>query len=47
MKTNELIQMGFEEDTIMCQDCKDAVASRRGRHYATELCADCHSERYE
>ena len=44
---NELIQLGFEEDTIMCQDCKDAVASHRGRHYDTELCADCFYERYD
>ena len=44
---NELIQIGFEEDTIMCQDCKDAVASHRGRHYDTELCADCFYERYD
>jgi|TARA_R100001163_G_C4882239_1_gene79033 hypothetical protein len=42
-----LIQKGFEEDTIMCQDCKDAVASHRGRHYDTELCADCFYERYD
>ena len=44
---NALIQIGFEEDTIMCQDCKDAVASHRGRHYDTELCADCFYERYD
>ena len=44
---NKLIQIGFEEDTIMCQDCKDAVASHRGRHYDTELCADCFYERYD
>ena len=44
---NELIKIGFDEDTIMCQDCKDAVASHRGRHYDTELCYDCFSERYD
>ena len=47
MNQNELIQMGFEEDTIMCQDCKDAVASHRGRHYDTELCYNFFSERYD
>ena len=47
MKQNDMIQLGFEEDTIMCQDCKDAVASHRGRHYDTELCYDCFSERYD
>ena len=47
MNKNELTQLGFEEDTIMCQDCKDAVASHRGRHYDTELCADCFYERYD
>ncbi len=47
MKQNDMIQLGFEEDTIMCQDCKDAVASHRGRHYDTELCADCFYERYD
>ena len=47
MNNNDMIQLGFEEDTIMCQDCKDAVASHRGRHYDTELCADCFYERYD
>ena len=47
MNTNQLIKMGFDNDDIMCQDCKDAVASHRGRHYDTELCGDCHSERYD
>ena len=47
MNNNELINLGFEEDAIMCQDCKDAVASHRGRHYDTELCADCFYERYD
>jgi len=45
--SSELIKLGFDEDTIMCQDCKDAVASHRGRHYDTELCYDCFSERYD
>ena len=47
MNNNDLIKMGFDNDDIMCQDCKDAVASHRGRHYDTELCGDCHSERYD
>ena len=47
MNNDQIIKLGFEEDTIMCQDCKDAVASHRGRHYDTELCYDCFSERYD
>lgn len=42
------IEQGMKQlnNTIMCEDCTDAVASHKGRQ-RTDLCYDCFSERYD
>ena len=41
----ELIRKGFEEDDLICDSCKDAIATRHSSH--DEVCTDCFHEIYD
>ena len=39
------VKLGLEEDSIMCESCKQEMASKRG--HGAELCTDCFHEIYD